>query len=185
MKLYSKIFRKTVLKKNKYSDLTESLNGNQVVILSTRIHFFDANEKLIFSSELDPLEEDDFTKTYQGQFADGTKFRVIQPHKASIENIRREYDCEGAFSIASIDPQGFAIHFLLVKTPSFPINVAESDVKDQVYKLIDASILAYTFGAPEKIDELVGRMLQLDPNQEIIQTHPEFAKFIGILNKLV
>lgn len=182
MKLYSKIFQKNILKSNTNSEFILSLNGLEVTILSTRVRFFNQKEQLVFSSELDFIEEDDFTKTYVGKFADGSKFRFIQPQELSMSNLRQEFDCEGAFSIASIDPQGFAIHFLLVKSPTVTLEVEGKDKKDQIYKLVDASVMAFNTGLYAQSIEFIKRIVELDPNWKISATHPKAKNISDIID---
>lgn len=173
MKLYSKIFQKNILKNSQNSNFVESLNGLQVSILSTRVFFYDKNEKVIFSSELDLQDEDGFTRTSLGNFEDGMQFRFIQPLSSGIANIRRAYECEGAFSIASIDRQGFAIHFLMVKSPSQEVEIEENGIKDQVYKLIDAASMAFNSQMHAQSVQFILKIAELDPGWKITATHPK------------
>lgn len=184
MKLYSKIFQKNILKPSQSSNFVESLNGLQVTILSTRVYFHDEHEKIKFTSELDLQDEDEFTKTYLGQFGDGTKFRLIQPQKLSLAQIKQEYDCEGAFSIASTDPQGFAIHFLLVKSSGIEVKIEEKGNRDQVYKLIDATVMAYQSGLYTQSVEFIKRIVELDPGWKITATHSKARDISDIIDFL-
>lgn len=184
MNLFAKIFQQNIVRSSEYSEFIRGLNGSSVEKYPSAIDFLNTNGDLIFTSEIDFLEDDPFTQTYIGHFIDGTKFRFIQPKEESLSNLKSQYECEGAFTIASIDPQGFAIHFLMVKQIGTPKQIESLGAKAQIYKLVEASILAFTWGIPDKLNEVLTKLIQLDPNLEITQTHPKFNQFSEILDKL-
>lgn len=182
MILYSKIFRKNIVKKSKYSDFVESLNNHRVEILPSSIKLFYRSDNLSFSSTIKFTDEDSFTKTSIGEFEDGAKFRFIQPQDSGLQQLKEDYDCEGAFSIASIDPQGFAIHFLMVKDPDSNQKIDNVDASDLVYRLIDASIMAFNSGLYAQSIDYIKKIAELDPEWKITLTHSKARNLSEIIN---
>lgn len=98
----------------------------------------------MLNTELKLLEEDFSTISYLGKYSNGVEFRVIRPTELSLENLKNRFDCETAFSVASVDPSGYAVHFILSKSNQNPNvgKVVEKGKKEQIQKLIDGSIMA-------------------------------------------
>lgn len=66
-----------------------------------------------FQYKLDFSERDTFTETYLGQFDDGNKFRLTKPIGVALEMTKLKSSAIDAFSLGSISPTGWAIHFYL------------------------------------------------------------------------
>lgn len=56
---------------------------------------------------------DTFTETYLGQFDNGNKFRLTKPIGVALEMTKLKSSAIDAFSLGSISPTGWAIHFHL------------------------------------------------------------------------
>lgn len=111
--LTAKFWKKTILTGNDLSKKALGFDEAQVEISDTKIQI-KANDEIIFQSVLKPLPPDPWTISFRGVLEDGTEFRIIKPSDSSLSKLQKSMNCKGAFSIASMDPQGFAIHFLLV-----------------------------------------------------------------------
>ena len=141
--LRANIFQKNILKSNKHTTLIESIENLLVDINNNSLKVYDNQEQLILNSTLIKIEEDFHTTTFHGQFQDGTLFRIIRPNEISLENIKKEFNCISAFSIASIEQDGYAIHFILTDRNEIKNNsVVEKGKEEQIERLIEGCILA-------------------------------------------
>lgn len=74
----------------------------------------------MLNSDLKFLEEDFSTISYLGKYKNRIEFRVIRPTDLSLANLKNRFDCEAAFSIASVDPSSYAVHFILSNSNQSP-----------------------------------------------------------------
>lgn len=182
---YAKIYQRQILNDFTRANFVASFNSKKVLLDLDKIEVknWDGSTyfttKLIFT-EVDPFSE---TLTYIGEYSDKTSFRLLKPGKLYLVQFKDEYGCEDAFTIASLDPQGYAIHFILTKNIDQTIQIQEKDVSDQVFKLVDGIIMAHNFGLQEKVIELTIKLNDLDPNMEIGSTHPKIKELIYTLQK--
>ena len=140
--LRANIFQKNILSKSDKSEIAESFQNCLVEIDDENIIVYE-NEKIILKSQLSKFEDEFHTTSYKGKFNDNEPFRIIRPKDFALENVKNEHNCISAFSIASINPDGFAIHFILTKKDDIR-NTKSTDKgnEEQIQRLIDGCILA-------------------------------------------
>ena len=136
------IFQKNILSKSDKSEFAERFQNCLVEIDDENIIVYE-NEKIILKSQLSKFEDEFHTTSYKGKFNDNEPFRIIRPKDFALENVKNEHNCISAFSIASINPDGFAIHFILTKKDDIR-NTKSTDKgnEEQIQRLIDGCILA-------------------------------------------
>lgn len=136
------IFQKNILSKSDKSDFVESFQNCLVDIDESRLNIYN-EETIILKSELTKIEDDVHTITYKGNYKDNEAFRVIRPKDIALENVKKQHSCISAFSIASISPSGYAIHFILTEKDDIRnINSVEKGYEEQIQRLIEGCILA-------------------------------------------
>ena len=108
------IFQRKILSKaeqvsydlvNSFDDAEVELNNQTIKIKTKKGDTY--QYKITYS------EHDTFTETYLGQFDDGNKFRLIKPIGVALEMTKLKSSAIDAFSLGSISPTGWAIHFHL------------------------------------------------------------------------
>lgn len=137
------IFQKNITRHSTESEKAIGFENCEVEISKKRLRIIKNGVELL-NTELKLLEEDFSTISYLGKYSNGVEFRVIRPTELSLENLKNRFDCETAFSVASVDPSGYAVHFILSKSNQNPNvgKVVEKGKKEQIQKLIDGSIMA-------------------------------------------
>lgn len=117
----------------------------------------------MLNSDLKFLEEDFSTISYLGKYKNRIEFRVIRPTDLSLANLKNRFDCEAAFSIASVDPSSYAVHFILSNSNQSPNigNVVDKGKKEQVQRLIDGSIRALQVNLQSNFIDFSKRILSL------------------------
>lgn len=117
------------------------------------------------------LEEDNFTITYKGKFENGTPFRLIQPTGIALENIKSKYKSKGGFTIGSLDPDGFGIHFLLTEPSDIRSNIISSKGNtEQIQRLIEGALMSLQFHLQEKFFDITKRIISM------IQSNPSMLR---------
>ncbi len=140
--LRASIFQKNILSKSDKSEFAERFQNCLVEIDDESITVYE-NEKIILKSQLSKFEDEFHTTSYKGKFNDDEPFRIIRPKDFALENVKAEHKCISAFSIASINPDGFAIHFILTdKNDIRNTNSIEKGNEEQIQRLIEGCILA-------------------------------------------
>ena len=140
--LRASIFQKNILSKSDKSEFAERFQNCLVEIDDESITVYE-NEKIILKSQLSKFENEFHTTSYKGKFNDDEPFRIIRPKDFALENVKAEHKCISAFSIASINPDGFAIHFILTdKNDIRNTNSIEKGNEEQIQRLIEGCILA-------------------------------------------
>ena len=140
--LRASIFQKNILSKSDKSEFAESFQNCLVEIDENNITIYD-DEKIILKSQLSKFEDEFHTTSYKGKFNDNEPFRIIRPKDFALENVKAEHKCISAFSIASINPDGFAIHFILTEKNDIRNNNSiEKGNEEQIQRLIEGCILA-------------------------------------------
>lgn len=158
----SSIFQKNIVKHSDESEKALSFDNCQVQINNEQL-IIKKNETELLNTTLKFLEEDFSTISFLGNYKNGIQFRVIRPTDLSLENLKSQFDCETAFSIASIDPSGYAIHFILSTPTSNPrVNrVIEKGEVEQIQKLINGSIMALQVDLQSNFIDFSKRILTL------------------------
>lgn len=90
---------------NSFDEAEIELNSQTIKIKAKNGETF--QYKLAFS------ERDTFTETYLGQFENGSKFRLTKPIGVALEMTKLKSSAIDAFSLGSISPTGWAIHFYI------------------------------------------------------------------------
>lgn len=107
-------------------------------------------------------EKDFSTITHIGQFQNGRDFRLIQPIDLSLETAKSNHNALGAFTLGSVNPSGWAVHFFLTeKNDIRQTSVFEKGSSDQIQKLIQGSLMGIKFGLPDKFVEFSKRLLPM------------------------
>ncbi len=140
--LRASIFQKNILSKSDKSEFAERFQNCLVEIDDESITVYE-NDKIILKSQLSKFEDEFHTTSYKGKFNDNEPFRIIRPKDFALENVKAEHKCISAFSIASINPDGFAIHFILTEKNDIRNNNSiEKGNEEQIQRLIKGCILA-------------------------------------------
>lgn len=156
------IFQKNITRHSTESEKAIGFENCEVEISKKRLRIIKNGVELL-NSELKLLEEDFSTISYLGKYSNGVEFRVIRPTELSLENLKNRFDCETAFSVASVDPSGYAVHFILSKSNQNPNvgKVVEKGKKEQIQKLIDGSIMALQANLKSSFIDFSKRILSL------------------------
>ena len=140
--LRASIFQKNILSKSDKSEFAERFQNCLVEIDDESITVYE-NDKIILKSQLSKFEDEFHTTSYKGKFNDNEPFRIIRPKDFALENVKAEHKCISAFSIASINPDGFAIHFILTEKNDIRNNNSiEKGNEEQIQRLSEGCILA-------------------------------------------
>jgi hypothetical protein len=128
-------------------------------------------------------EKDFSTTTHIGKFQNGRDFRFIQPKDLSLKMAMINHNALGAFTLGSVNPNGWAVHFYLTeKNDLRQTDVLEKGSVDQIQKLIQGSMMGIKFGVPDKFVEFSKRLLQIiadNPSQ--LNDFDESDEFIQIM----
>lgn len=156
------IFQKNITRNSTESEKAIGFENCEVDISNKHLRITKNGTELL-NSELKFLEEDFSTISYLGKYSNGIEFRVIRPTDLSLANLKNRFDCETAFSVASVDPSGYAVHFILSKTNQNPNigKVVEKGKKEQVQRLIDGSIMALQANLQSNFIDYSKRILSL------------------------
>jgi len=156
------IFQKNITRHSTESEKAIGFENCEVEISKKRLRIIKNGVELL-NSELKLLEEDFSTISYLGKYSNEVEFRVIRPTELSLENLKNRFDCETAFSVASVDPSGYAVHFILSKSNQNPNvgKVVEKGKKEQIQKLIDGSIMALQANLKSSFIDFSKRILSL------------------------
>ena len=113
-----------------------------------------------YSLPINFSEKDFSTTTYKGKFQNGRDFRLIQPTDLSLDMAKSNHNALGAFTLGSVNPSGWAVHFFLTdKDDIRQTNVSEKGSTEQIQKLIQvgidegAKLVAGGKGKPEGLDK--------------------------------
>lgn len=159
--LRASIFQKNILSKSDKSEFAEGFQNCLIEIDDKSIVIYE-NEKIILKSQLVKFEDEFHTSSYKGKFADNEPFRIIRPKGFVLENVRNEHNCISAFSIASINPDGFAIHFILTNIDDTRnIKSIDKGKDEQIQRLIDGCVLALQNGLYQNFVDYSKRILTI------------------------
>lgn len=136
------------------------LNHSLVDITSSQIIIQRSNG--IHKFDIQFAEKDTHTTTHKGKFINGVPFRLVQPQGLALEMTKNNHKAKGGFTIGSINPDGFAIHFILTEKNDIRESNASSKGNDeQIQRLIDGALMSIQFEAHQKFTEVTKRMIQL------------------------
>ena len=156
------IFQKNIARHSTESEKAIGVDNCNVDISTKHLRITNGGTELL-NSDLKFLEEDFSTISYLGKYKNRIEFRVIRPTDLSLANLKNRFDCEAAFSIASVDPSSYAVHFILSNSNQSPNigNVVDKGKKEQVQRLIDGSIRALQVNLQSNFIDFSKRILSL------------------------
>ena len=156
------IFQKNIARQSTESEKAIGFDNCNVDISTKHLRITNGGTELL-NSDLKFLEEDFSTISYLGKYKNRIEFRVIRPTDLSLANLKNRFDCEAAFSIASVDPSSYAVHFILSNSNQSPNigNVVDKGKKEQVQRLIDGSIRALQVNLQSNFIDFSKRILSL------------------------
>lgn len=156
------IFQKNIARHSTESEKAIGFDNCNVDISTKHLRITNGGTELL-NSDLKFLEEDFSTISYLGKYKNRIEFRVIRPTDLSLANLKNRFDCEAAFSIASVDPSSYAVHFILSNSNQSPNigNVVDKGKKEQVQRLIDGSIRALQVNLQSNFIDFSKRILSL------------------------
>lgn len=159
--LRASIFQKNILSKSDKSDFAESFQNCLVEIDEENITIY-RDESIILKSQLSKFEDEFHTTSYKGKFNDDESFRIIRPKEVTLINVKSQHNCVSAFSIGSLNPDGYAIHFILTeKNDIRNTNTVEKGIEEQIQRLIEGCILALQNELYENFVDYSKRLLKL------------------------
>ena len=159
--LRASIFQKNILSKSDKSELAESFQNCLVEIDEENITIYQ-DENIILKSQLSKFEDEFHTTSYKGKFNNNEPFRIIRPKEIALANVKSQHNCVSAFSIGSLNPDGYAIHFILTeKNDIRNTNTIEKGTDEQIQRLIEGCILALQNELYENFVEYSKRLLNL------------------------
>lgn len=159
--LRASIFQKNILSKSDKSELAQSFQNCLVEIDENNIVIHN-DEKIILKSQLTKFEDEFHTTSYKGKFNDNEPFRIIRPKDIALANVKAQHNCVSAFSIGSLNPDGYAIHFILTeKNDIRNTNTVEKGTEEQIQRLIEGCVLALQNELYENFVDYSKRLLKL------------------------
>lgn len=176
------IFQKNITRNSSESENAIGFDNCEVDISNNHLKI-SRNGTELLNSELTLIEQDFSTVSYLGKFSNGIEFRVIRPTDFSLANIKNRFDCETAFSVASVDPSGYAVHFILSKTDQNPNvgKVVEKGKKEQIQRLIDGSIMAIQANLQSNFIDYSKRILSLVSDTNELSEYDNSIKIIEVM----
>lgn len=176
------IFQKNIARNSAESDKAMGFENCEVDISNKHLRITKNGTELL-NSELKLIEEDFSTISYLGKYSNGIEFRVIRPTDLSLANLKNRFDCETAFSVASVDPSGYAVHFILSKTDQNPNigKVVEKGKKEQVQRLIDGSIMALQANLQSNFIDYSKRILSLVSDTNELSEYDNADQIIEVM----
>tara|TARA_R110002051_G_scaffold325519_1_gene428464 strand:- start:2384 stop:2977 length:594 start_codon:yes stop_codon:yes gene_type:complete len=181
------MYKASIFQKNITRNSTESEKAigfeNCVVDISNKHLRITNNGTELLNSELKLLEEDFSTISYLGKYENGIEFRVIRPTDLSLANLKNRFDCETAFSIASVDPSGYAVHFILSKSNQKPNigNVIEKGKTEQIQRLVDGSNMALQANLQSNFIDFSKRILSLVSDTNELSEYDNADQIIEVM----
>ncbi|MCB0749573.1 MAG: hypothetical protein KDC52_17465 [Ignavibacteriae bacterium] len=178
----SSIFQKNIAVSSPESEIALSFENCQIDI-SDRHLKISKNGNSLLNTELTFQEKDFSTITYLGKFGTGVSFRVIRPTDLSLANLKSRFQCESAFSIASVSPSGYAIHFILTSEGQNPNigNVVEKGKKEQIQRLIDGSTMALQANLHSNFIDFTKRILGLISTTNELSEYNQADEIIAVM----
>ena len=182
--------RANLFQKNIASNIeTDSLEiaiscHHSLVSISDKLFSVKTLNGQLFSIPIQFSEKDISTTTHVGSFKNGGAFRLIQPTELSLFTAKSTHNALGAFSLGSVNPNGWAVHFFLTaKDDLRQTTVLEKGVPDQIQKLIHGSMMSIKFGIPGKFFEFSKLLLQMiESNPSQLNDFQESEEFIQMMN---
>jgi hypothetical protein len=164
-------YRANIFQKNIASEIElDSLDSvisihHSIVSITKNLLSIKTNRGEEYSFPIKFYEKDSFTTTHIGIFKNGYKFRLIQPKDLSLEMAKSTHNALGAFTLGTVNPNGWAVHFILTDIDDIRQNhIYETGSAEQIQKLIQGAMLGIQFGLPNKFIEFSKRLLPMIEN---------------------
>ena len=176
------IFQKNITRNSSESEKAIGFENCEVDISNKHLRITNNGTELL-NSELKLYEEDFSTISYLGKYDNGIEFRVIRPTDLSLANLKNRFDCETAFSIASVDPSGYAVHFILSKSNQNPNigKVVEKGKTEQIQRLVDGSIMALQANLQSNFIDFSKRILSLISDTNKLSEYDNADQIIEVM----
>ena len=176
------IFQKNIARHSTESEKAIGFDNCNVDISTKHLRITNGGTELL-NSDLKFLEEDFSTISYLGKYKNRIEFRVIRPTDLSLANLKNRFDCEAAFSIASVDPSSYAVHFILSNSNQSPNigNVVDKGKKEQVQRLIDGSIRALQVNLQSNFIDFSKRILSLISDTRELMEYNNADQIVEVL----
>lgn len=128
-------------------------------------------------------EKDFSTSTYVGRFENGLDFRLVQPTGFALDMAKEKYNAINAFTIASINPNGWALNFFLTKKDDLrQTSVEEKGSQEQIQRLIQGAMMSIQVGMQDKFIEITKRLLlMIESNPSQLNSFEDCEDYIYIL----
>lgn len=157
--------------------------NNALVDITTSLFKVQTVDGKTHSYMLKYSEEDFTTTTYLGKFENERNFRLIRPKDFALEMLKNEYDALGAFSLGTINPTGWALHFFLTERNDIRnVLISEKGDREQIQRLIDGCLMAINAQLVDKFVEFSKRLLPMiedDPSQ--LRAFRDWNAFVEIM----
>lgn len=110
----ARIFQRNIISKSEQIsyDLVNTFDDAEIELSSQTIRI-KTKKGETYHYKITYSEHDTFTETYLGQFDNGNNFRLTKPIGIALEMTKLKSSAIDAFSLGSISPTGWAIHFHL------------------------------------------------------------------------
>jgi hypothetical protein len=178
----SSIFQKSIALSSVESENALKFENCDILISSTNLTISKNGHELL-RTKLILLEEEFSTLSYLGKYPNGVEFRVIRPKESSLSNLKQRFDCESAFSIASVSPSDYAIHFTLTENGQNPNigNLVEKGKNEQVKRLVDSSIMSLQANLESNFVDFSKRILGLISDTNELSKYENTDKIINVM----
>lgn len=165
-----------------FYELLTTFNNGQIEISTTSVKIKTKDNK-IFISTLRKIEQDFLSETFQGNFEDGTLFRLVTPGGVAKE-IMNLQGTEETITFGGMTGDGYAVHFDLVSS-DHPDSIGFEESRNTEFVSSTeskAEALVITSDSLEEINpqmatEHIGRFMNLLEQNEI-----EIVKFEHVQN---
>jgi hypothetical protein len=183
--LYAKIFQTNVINHSNELSRVKEFEGQLLKLDPNQLIVSFHNGKSA-TYRLEFLEEDFLSKTYLGKFDNDVKFRLIYPSDFTLNNLKTKYNCVSAFSIGSLNPDGYAIHFLLFESiVDCKLEIVEKDIAEQIEMLILVALMELKAGQHQFFLEYSKRILGLINDSSELLDLEKGEELLGIMRQNV
>lgn len=165
-------FKESILHVDYQIDLDFALSLEHALIDLTETDFkATTSNDLIFHAKITKVEDEIFTKTYEGKFPSGNVFRLVEPKQEMFwlsETPFASDSAVGGFTIASKYTQGWAIsYYLTPNKPALKEEVTDAEKTDSIKKHVEVFNTTINSIYPEHALALTQKLLEiirLDPS---------------------
>jgi hypothetical protein len=182
------LFKKNVASNVEAQSLATASSLHQALVsLSSDTLIFKTNNGVKQSIKLSYKEKDFSTSTYIGRFENGSDFRLVQPTGLALDMAKKKYNAINAFTIASINPNGWALNFFLTEKDDLrQTSIEEKGSQEQIQRLIQGAMMSIQLGMQDKFIEITKRLLpMIESNPIQLNRFEDCEDYIYILKNNV